>query len=174
MKFFRVFIMLVCIILFGSLWLLIFKKIHHREIVANQLQKMPDFNFKSINGGKVLNRSSLNPDKSTLFVFFDSNCEYCLFELEELNKNIEKFENTTVVLFSAQPNDTIKKFISSPKFENFDRSFIGTNNYNNIEESFGNLMTPTSLIYDKNKDLILIFKGATKITQLLEALKNTK
>lgn len=109
-----------------------------------------------------------NPKHQTVFVlFFNSDCDYCQNEVKLLNKNREAFKDATVYLFSTEPLESIETFKNKYLPDNTD-FIVGKIDALASSEVFGVKSVPYMLIYDKNNDLVNIYKGIVKLEALTQ------
>lgn len=133
-------------------------------------QEVPPVVLTAIdNRNKIL--SDYDSDNSLLFIFFDTHCDFCQFELKELEKQVPEFVNTDIVLVSAEPLDTLRKFDKNHKFKNYLNCGIYHCPYGNLQKYFGKLVSPVALIYGVDRKLIKRFIGGTRIDEMLNVIR---
>ena len=98
----------------GLLAFLIFNilTIIDKKSKANKLiQNIPTFSFFTLKNKRYTN-DSIPLSKSTLLLFFNTTCEHCRYETEQILKNKSNLYNTNVLFISKQPLKEIKTFDS--------------------------------------------------------------
>lgn len=93
-----------------------------------------------------------------VLVYFDSDCEQCVVQANELNKNEPEFVNTNILFVSSEPILKIKRF--SFGFKRTQSIFFAKINYDDVYAVFGSYVTPQIFIYNKHGRLSKILKGA--------------
>lgn len=58
-------------------------------------------------------------DESVLFVYFNSECEFCQWEVREIGENLDRFENTKIAFVSHEPEDQARSFLAKHRLESF-------------------------------------------------------
>jgi len=168
-KYFKIVILTFAIGLIGFLSLNIVIKLKDNKNVANRIQKIPDFKLTTLSGTFFL-KNDLPSQTKILFIYFNSNCDLCQVEAEEINKHIKLFRNTQIVFVSSQTNEEILDFAKKYKLLNHENVDVLCD----IQDSFSDLFDvnsiPYCLIYDKNQQLIKKIEGATTVKSLLKLL----
>ena len=113
---------------------------------------------------KNLGLESDSRQGTTMLVYFNSECEHCQWEIEEMGKSFEKFGNVNLAFVSLEPTDSARNFLSKHSLQDY---FIETKP-ENIMATFSEGV-PQIFVYEggalKNQ-----FKGEVKMEVLLEAL----
>jgi len=134
---------------------------------------MPKFLFIGLNNS-IFDSDILDTDSCILLIFFNTHCDFCQFELKELEKRIPEFKNTEFVLVSAEPLDTLKKFNKQTDFYLYPNTGIYHCPYDTLQKYFGKLVSPTTFIYGTDRKLIRQFKGATCIDNMLNVVRQAQ
>jgi thioredoxin-related protein len=127
------------------------------------LTALPFFNTDSIN----YRVDSTNP---VLLVHFNSECEHCQYELDELSKNLNALQHATILLMSSENIAVIKETAQDLGLADTPNVSFLKINRDNVFENFGSLSTPHIFIYDNEHKLIKEFKGETKMEAILQYL----
>ncbi len=103
--------------------------------------KLPIITFKAINGYDTL---KIDYKNKILVIFFSKDCPLCKYELNVLNKNLNKIERTEIYLlttdtsyFNSKDIEENEMLLSSHKVK------YGIVNKENYYERFGSLLTPS-------------------------------
>lgn len=144
-------------------------KINHKKNVEEKIKKVPDFEFQNIKGG-VFKAENLKPQTPTLFIYFNTECEFCNIEALLIKENISKFENFQIVFVSFEKIERIKKFAENYKLINYDNIIFLNDSKISFARIFDANSIPCLVIYNKNKKYIDKIKGQTKIEKILQKL----
>ncbi len=147
-----------------------FKKIEQKNTIALQIKKIPDFEFLEIQSNEKFSSKSLKKDIPVLFVYFNTECEHCRYEIKQISHNINKFENCQIIMISIEEPEILKTFTKKHNLLNKKNITILYDKDLMFEEIFGNCPFPTSFIYNKKRELVKTFKGEVKIEALLKYL----
>lgn len=169
----RIIYLFIIIIVFLSTIFLAKKtidKIQKKKYYYERIKEMPSFEFYSDN--KLFTNKNLKDEYSTVFVFFDSECEYCVSQLNSIIDNIAYFNNCQILLISLDPleysnNISIKNKSILHEYNVFileDRKML-------LSEVFYIDLIPTTLIYNKNRKLLKKFNGQTLAEKIIKELK---
>lgn len=144
-------------------------KFNHKKEVAERIQKIPDFSFYQLNG-EVFTERNL-PNKPIIFVYFNSNCEYCQSEATKIQQRIADFKQTQLIFISFEEADSIKQFAAKYKLDDQENIIFLEDRKGQFSYIFDVNSIPYIVVYDTNQKFLQKFKGATKIDNILEVLK---
>ncbi len=136
-----------------------------------EIQTTPKFSFINVSRGGLFVSDSIKNRKSCLIIYFHSECDHCQYEAKEISKNFKRFENYQLLMISYEAVDSIINFKEKYKLNHDNITFLHDKEYK-FEEIFGHTPIPTSFIYNRNQELVKVFKGEVKIEALLKYLEN--
>ena len=157
----------ICILAFFTYQIVI--KINHKKEAAKNIKTIPDFSYKNINGG-VFTNQNLQTSTPTLFIYFNSECEYCNEEAKMIKENVEKFQNVQLIFVSFEKPEFIKTFATKHQLTSYDNIHFVCDNKVTFSTTFDVKSLPCLVLYDKNQKLIEKIKGQTKTEILLKKL----
>ena len=108
---------------------------------------------------------------STVFIYFNSECESCSLETIKLKKRLTDFENKEIIFISYENKDSILKFARKHQLYNKENIRFLEDKKGVFSQFFNIETIPYIFVYDREKQLKGKFKGITKIDKILEALK---
>ncbi len=126
-----------------------------REVLTNSLSEM----FESLKIDAEI------PEGRTFLMYFNSECQHCQWEIEQLSKHIDQFTGTNIALVSLEPTDSAFQFLQEYALQSY---FMETDPEYIMSTFNGGV--PQIFIYEKN-ELKEKFRGEVKMEVLLEALK---
>jgi len=145
-------------------------KSKEKNRIAKQLQTIPKFELKTLNDIPFAN-SNLKPNISTIFIYYNSECDFCHHEAESISRNLNEFENVQFIFVSTENIDTIKQFSEKHKLDNQAIiTFLYDSDYQ-FTTQFNAQSIPYVLIYNKNKKLIKKHNGQLNANGILRVLK---
>ena len=121
-----------------------------------------------LNQNKFTN-DSIQKEQAYLIVYFNSECEHCQNEAEQIGKQIDEFDIYQILMISYETKETILAFREKHKLINPSITFLQDSEYQ-FDDIFGNSPIPTSFIYNKKRALVKQFKGEVKTEALLNYL----
>jgi thioredoxin-related protein len=169
MKYKKIGILFLLQSLLGISIYLFYCKVQQTEHKKELYKSVPVFQLRELSGA-VVTKSSLQEDKSTLFLFFDPECDLCKEEFVQINSHKEALSGSQIVFFSVQPEDSIKNFLNRIAFNRSSNMFILSDKNAELLKTMNIQGPPTSLIYDKKGNLIKRFDGPVKIETLIKYL----
>ncbi|MFD0863639.1 TlpA family protein disulfide reductase [Sungkyunkwania multivorans] len=148
-------------------------KIKDKKATAERIQQIPAFSFYSLNDEKFTN-DNLSIGSKTLFIYFNSECEFCQEEIAQINQNIDYFKGTQLIFISHENKSAIAIFADKYKALKGDNIHFLYDDKATFSTIFDAKSVPFALVYDSNKQLVGKFKGITKVYNLAESLSNAK
>ncbi|RUA28259.1 MAG: hypothetical protein DSY77_16200 [Bacteroidetes bacterium] len=107
----------------------------------------------------------LNHNQPTIFMYFNSDCHFCQWEMKEIGKNIDKFQTYQLLLASFEPKRDALDFLQQ---YNLSQYYVEVNPDLLTSTIIGGV--PQTFIYKDGK-LAKHFKGEVKIEAILEVLE---
>jgi peroxiredoxin len=144
---------------------------NHKRYQAEKIMHIPAFEFKSTMGGMFTN-TNLRKDMPTVFLYFNTECDFCQAEIQDIVSNIQKFNNIQLLFVSVEPVAKIIPFQISYKLEIYDNIVFLSDYRNTFSNIFDVTNTPSSLVYDKNGILVFKNNGAIKVDYMLKKMIN--
>lgn len=142
------------------------KKIDHANEIEEQRKTIPAFHFLNVYSNLVFSYSDLDNNKSLIFIYFNTECEYCIYEAEEISKNIQAFAGCQILMVSIESPKLLIQFAEKYNLSNIDNLYILYDKELCFEKTFGINPYPSCLIYNKSGKLVKHFKGEVKIDAL--------
>ncbi|WP_445713336.1 peroxiredoxin family protein [Flavobacterium sp.] len=170
-KILKIVIPILIISLLAFMGYKVVSKINHKKQVAENIKKMPAFSYLTLEN-KIFTNENLEEGKPTLFIYFNSECDFCNHEAEMVQQNIEQLKDIQVVFISYEPVEKIKQFAT--KFNLLHHANISFLSDSKITfaATFDVKSMPCLVLYDKNNILIEKIKGQVKIETVLEKFHN--
>lgn len=166
-KYLKPLIGIILISVFVFLGYNILKKISYKKEVAERIKTIPNFNFLTLNN-EGFTQNDLATNKNNLFVYFNSECDYCQSEATQISENLTKFKTTQFIFVSFESIEGIKQFAEIHYLLNKENIVFLQDKEMIFEELFDAKSIPFMLLYSKDNQLIKKYKGATKIDNILK------
>ena len=144
-------------------------KINHKREVAEHIKTIPPFSYSTIKG-KIFTDKDLREDTPTLFLYYNSQCEHCQNEAEQIRDNIKKFTTAQLVFISFEEPKKITAFAKKYKLIGYDNVTFLFDKQSSFATTFDVKALPTVVIYDKKKKLVEKTKGQIKVEKILAKL----
>lgn len=111
-----------------------------------------------------LGQSNVDESTFTILMFFNSECEHCQWEMQEISKNIDQFSQHQLLFASFEPEKEAMAFLDQHGLS----KYYVKSTPEKVMASFSGGV-PQTLIYKDGK-LVKHYKGEVKIEAILEAL----
>ena len=165
----KLIIALIIFSIIGFLGYSIYGKLHHKKEVAERIKTIPSFSFRTLTG-TVFTDKDVDKTKPKLFVYFNSECEFCQAEATAINKHLDTLKNVQLLFVSYEEPPKIKAFAKQYKLLNpTNIKFLEDKNFQ-FAPLFDAKGIPFMLLYDKDNKLIQKFRGVTKIDKIITLL----
>lgn len=145
-----------------------FKKIQTARLTKEKLNTLPEFILVGLDS--VLIEFSSFENGPLVLIYFNSECDHCQYEVQDIKKNIAGFSKATVVFMSSESLAKINAFAQSSGLKDFPNVFFTKISSNDAFTAFGPLGVPHVFIYGRDKVLRKEFKGETSAEVILKYL----
>lgn len=169
-KYIKIFIAVLFLGLLGFMIYKVIVKTQEKKQTEQFIQTLPDFELQKTDGS-LLTKSELKPDTETVFVFFNSTCDFCKYEAQSISDSIHLFKNYQLVFVSDEPIETIKLFSETYKLNNYANIDFVFDSNARFSFSVGANSNPYLLIYNKKSELITRHKGQMKPENIIKILQ---
>ena len=169
-KFLKIIIPLVFVSLLAFIGYKIVSKINHKKEIAANIKTIPDYTYQNLKGESFSNKN-LKTDTATLFIYFNSECEYCNEEAQMIQESVNKFAPYQLVFVSFEKPKDINSFAKKHNLLNYDNVHFVCDTKVTFATTFDVQSLPCLVLYDKNQQLIEKIKGQTKVETLIKKLQ---
>ncbi len=149
----------------------VLNKINYKKQVAENIKQIPTFSYVALDN-KVFTKENLEKGKPTLFIYFNSECDFCNHEAEMVQQNLEKLKAIQVVFISYEPIEKIKQFATKFNLLHHANITFLSDSKISFATTFDVKSMPCLVLYDNNQKLIEKIKGQVKIETVLEKFCN--
>lgn len=159
--------------LLGFMGYKVIRLAQQKQAVEQALQEVPNFEFVTTKR-EVFNQASIDPNTPTLFVFYNSECDYCRHEALDISENIEELQDIEVLFISTEPKAEIIDFSEEFNLNQQQNIHFLHDSTSSVYSLFDLTSYPYLLIYDKNKRLLKRHKGQLNVQAILRVLKENE
>ena len=106
-----------------------------------------------------------------IIMFFSPSCDHCQHQMEDLIKDMSKFNGTQIVLATYQPFEEIDEFYNKYQLGKYPNITIGRDNKYLLPPFYNIRSLPYLALYNKKGDLLTTFEGNVKVAKLVQAFK---
>lgn len=164
---------IVVIVVLGLLSYLgfnVISKAKEKNKIAKQLEIIPEFEFLTL-GQKPFIKANLKPNTNTIFIYFNSDCDFCQHESQSISDNLDNFKNVQFIFVSTEPIETIRQFSEQYNLNNQQNIIFLYDSHNTFSNRFDASSIPYLLIYNSKQSLIKKHKGQLNANGILRALQ---
>lgn len=141
--------------------------------IAKQIQTIPQFKLQTLDSIPFSN-TNLKSNLSTIFIYFNSECDFCQHEAKSISENLNTFKSVQFIFVSTEDIASIKQFSKVYKLNNKPNITFLYDSFNNFSSQFDASFIPYILIYDNNQKLIKTHKGQLNANGILRALNQNE
>ncbi|TDQ27505.1 peroxiredoxin family protein [Tenacibaculum caenipelagi] len=163
------------IVIFGIVSILFYfsysviTKSKEKDEIAKQIQTIPKFKLQTLDNNSFTN-SKIKPSLPTIFIYFNSDCDFCHHEAKNISQNLNKFKDVQFIFVSSERIKVIKQFSEKYNLNNKSNiTFLYDSDYL-FSRQFNANSIPYILIYNKNKELIKKQNGQLNAKGILKVL----
>lgn len=115
-------------------------------------------------------RSALNLPAKSILIFYFPDCDHCQREGADIAKHLTAFKNYHVWFITPASFAEIQQFAMVYKLVGFDYVHFVRTEAKDIVYNYGGIQTPSLYIYSKEKKLVKVFNGETKVEEIIKFL----
>jgi len=172
-KYLKLTIAIALIAIIGYLAYGITAKLIYKKEVAVRIKTIPAFSFKTLDKQEFANKN-LDKTKPKLFVYFNSECEFCQAEAKGIHKQLDSLKNIQIMFISYEASDKIKNFALNYKLFNSNNIVFLEDKKFEFAPLFDAKGIPFMLLYGKDNKLIQKFRGVTKVEKIISHLPSSQ
>ena len=158
MKYLKIILPLLFLSVLGYFSYQIISKIQHKKQVEQNIQQMPKFSYNTLEN-KAFTIQNLRKNTPTIFIYYNSECDFCNYEAEMVRENRDKLKAVDVVFISFESLDKIKTFAQKHQLLNHDHIYFLSDTKITFATTFDVKSMPCIVLYDTNRHLIEKIKG---------------
>ena len=166
----KIVILIAVLSLFAYFGYNIITKVQYKNQVAQNIKKIPNFEFQNIKGG-VYTNANLKANTPKLFVYFNSECDYCNEEAQMIKEKINDFSSCQIIFISTEKKTKIRDFANQHQLLNYDNITFLSDSNNSFATIFDVKSMPCLVLYDAQNKLIEKIRGQTKAETLIAKLE---
>ncbi|MGG9970313.1 TlpA family protein disulfide reductase [Ferruginibacter sp. SUN002] len=116
-------------------------------------------------------KDSIQANRPTLFILYNSDCEHCQYEASEITKFANAFKTTNILFISNQPYPEINQFDSIYHLTQYPFIKLLKDSTDNFYKIFGTSVVPSLIIYNSKSELVKNYKGEVNVLKVIDQLK---
>ncbi|KAB1159654.1 TlpA family protein disulfide reductase [Tenacibaculum aiptasiae] len=144
-------------------------KINYKKQIVENTKTIPTFTFENMVGDNYTDKDLLL--KPVVFVYFNSDCDYCHSEATKIKERLNEFKNCQLIFISIEAKEKIKLFEDKYGFNVYKNIVFLEDRKGEFSKLFDVHSIPYIVVYDKNHKLLKKFKGITRIDDILKYLE---
>jgi thiol-disulfide isomerase/thioredoxin len=133
---------------------------------------LPSFNLLLTDSTTIFNSSKIPEGKPIILLYFNPDCEHCQKETKDILDHIELFKNIQFYFVTNDQFDRLKLFESYYQLRKYPNIMLGRDYQFQFLKYYKNVVTPYLAIYDKRKQLRVVFGGGTNSKRIVEAVQD--
>lgn len=139
-----------------------------------QIGKVPPFNIVQANG-KVFTAGNLAIDRPILIIYFSPECDDCLSFLSKLFRQINYFNNVSIVMITYLPISEATDLINKYHITSYRNIRVGTEEQSLVVVKYFKIESiPFAALYNKERNLICLYQKNIPINDLISKLRKSK
>lgn len=146
------------------------QKSQQNKVLRLQTVVLPDFEFADLQG-KIFRTQDLEARHPVLVIYFNTTCEHCQYEAEEIYKHRQTLEKISLLMISVEDKSVLTAFVQKYRLDEVTRLKILQDTNEHFRQIFGSSSIPNIFIYDADHKLVKHYRGETKMEAILKYLK---
>ena len=158
--------------LLGYLTYCIAKRFQQKKAISEHITHLPTFEFRDLDN-KLFSSKNL-ASQPVWLLYFNTECEFCQIEINDIQQHITQLSSIKVVLISSEKVSTLKKFSHQYGLDTLQNLVVVQDSTHFCVTNLGMTTTPSSLLYATNGQLIKKYSGKVKVETIINDQKNQK
>lgn len=169
-KIIKMIIILIVFSISGYLGYYVVIKARDKNKIAEKLERIPKFELSRLDGVNF-SEKNLNENLATIFIYYNSTCDFCQHEAENIVDNINEFNNVQFIFISAESKKNINEFAIKYKLNEISNITFLQDKEQVFAKKFGANFIPYNIIYNEKGKLLKRQKGQLNVKGILKALQ---
>lgn len=133
-----------------------------KKITAEKIKRLPALHFKF----KSFDTTTIE-GKFVIVNYFSPDCEHCLYMISNILENRNAFQRAHIFMITPAKESEVTDFINKNRLDSINFITIGIDTSFSFFQTFGSSLIPSFYIYNAQHELDTVFKGETKIENLI-------
>ena len=159
-------LIILCIGLFLFFFYQIRKKVADKKQAASKIQHLPTQKFFNLDSTDYY-----LPKQKVVLIFFNSGCEHCQNEMNEIKEKINLFKGHSIIFLSSENLQAISLAVRTFKLDSLPNVTFAKILPGDVFDTFGSVSIPHIFVYDDSGNLTQEFKGETKVEAIANSLQ---
>ncbi len=156
-------VLIICFIGAGVTYMVVHIVKAKRQAAIDDVnkQQLPSFTFFDLDGKKK-GSEIVDDGKPVIVIYFNNDCEHCQNEAQQLNKAMQLFEGTQIIMVSFNNAADIRKYAAAYGLNKHPEvTFLMDKDYK-FTHWFGSCSIPSVFVYNSRHSLVKEFYGEVK------------
>ena len=140
----------------------------HKKVVQERIISLKNVPLIKLDSSEF-KFSISNNYSNFVIIHFNTTCDNCYNEILDLKNNISSFDKSLIILVSEEPFQDIQQFQVEYQL-NYENVLLAKMKSEDVYQYYGNIITPSIFVYDKELILKKKFIGETKVQAILDQL----
>ncbi len=133
---------------------------------------IPAFSLMEVDSTTIFNTKDIPGGTPVVLMYFSPECEHCQKMTEALLQNMDSLKNVQFVMLTSLPFNLMKTFYEYYKIANYKNITMGRDYDFFFSRHFGSNYVPYLAVYDRNKKLLKVYDGGTKVSTLIQVVNS--
>ncbi len=140
-----------------------------RDVFAKRIATLPKFSFAPVDSNILV--PNLAPNGALWLIFIQSDCDYCVAELENITRS-KDLNGITIWLVSSEPREVLKAFSVKHSLASVPNLLLLMDTDNTASRQLSVSSLPSSFLYGSDKRLIKRYQGIIDVETVLSDLNS--
>ena len=168
-KHYKIALLFVFLGVFSPITISMLKKSSEKNKIAESVKTLLNFEFQTLRE-EPFTHHDLKSGLNTVFIYFNSECEFCQHEAQSISENLTSFKEAQFVFVSTESLETIQRFSEKYGLNNQPSIIFLRDNQEIFSNRFDATSIPYILVYGKDLKLVKKHKGQLNAKGILRVL----
>ena len=139
----------------------------------NEADTLPNFTFYTVKDSIAFTPNMLRQGLPVLFISFNTDCDHCQHEVEDIKKYIDEFKNVQIVMVSRQSKKEVYSFYRAKRINEYPIIML-IDSGNQLHKLFDFNYIPMLRQYDAKWKRIAAYNQQAPVIRLIENFKRKR
>ena len=132
---------------------------------------VPAFRILMLDSSTIFNTYDIKEGHPILFMFFGADCDHCEKLTEAITEHMDSLKHVQICLLTLSPMASTRAFYQKLDLKRFKNIMVGKDMDFFFPKFYKAYYVPFLAIYDRKKQLVRVFVGGGKISDIIKAVQ---
>jgi len=134
------------------------------------VDNLPPFEVQLRDSTKFFHSNQILSGKAVILLYFDTDCHFCQEETKELVKSMASLKDVQLYFLTTSSLNEMNKYSADYHLGDYGNIVVARDYKYSFYKHFKPSEVPYLVIYNKQKELVKIYKGSVSVQAIIDAV----